>query len=187
MPVIGALRETFPDSVLYSGRDELTGIDCWFVGLKVPKQDIIKWDMESDKHGLNAKYYNGTGFGGKPVLTEKKQLIFYDWKSQPVASPSSAEWTGKIRIDSPGQYVFAVQTDNHAGLFIDGKEPAVYTGALIPAGQQGIRSVITLGVGYHAIRVRLSVRENYSGMSLWWARPRETEMKLVSPGVLYYN
>jgi 4-amino-4-deoxy-L-arabinose transferase-like glycosyltransferase len=186
-PVAETLKDVFPHAEIYQGKDAMTGNEYWFIGLKVPAQDIVNWNAESGRHGLNARYYHGLKWLGKPALAEKKKLIFYEWKAQPVAPPSSAEWTGKIRIDAPGEYVFSAETGDYVSLDIDGRKLIGNFGGLTPVDSGGGEvGRIKLGRGYHSIRLRLSVGKNYSRLSLWWMPPGETEKKLVPPGVLYY-
>jgi 4-amino-4-deoxy-L-arabinose transferase-like glycosyltransferase len=186
-PIIGLLARIYPHSRKYEEKDAYSGHEFPFTGIMVPAQAIMNWDAESPKHGLLGRYYRGPGWKGRPLVTEKKQLIVYEWKNQPVSNPSSAEWTGKIRTDIPGEYVFGVQSREYADLYIDGKKAVIHADLdTLEEKTLIVEGKMFLSPGMHSIRLRQVVKRYYLRLNLWWRQPGETKLSLVPPDVLYY-
>ncbi|MHC5056802.1 MAG: sulfatase-like hydrolase/transferase [Planctomycetota bacterium] len=73
---------------------------------------------------LKAEYFNDRP-RGEPVLTRVDANIDFDWKG---GSPEgvrkdnfAARWTGKVRTDRGGRYVFVTDIDDGARLWVNGK------------------------------------------------------------------
>jgi hypothetical protein len=187
-PVSDVLLRIYPGAEKIEGRDPYSGHEFIFTAIRVPRQDIADWNVEGQKHGLTGSYYKSPGWKGKPVLTEKKQLIVYEWLKQPVQAPSSAAWTGRIKIETPGEYVFAIQSRDYADLYIDGKKAVVNKGLdTMDEKTAAAEGSVNLSAGFHEIRLRQDVLRYYLRLNLWWKMPGETKMRLVPPDVLYYN
>lgn len=184
-PVVDAIKEIFPHAEIYKGMDPYCGKEYWFTGIKVQKQDIVDWNLESVKHGLTCRYYKGTHWTGKPVFTENEQLIICELKNHVLTPPMSAEYTGKIRIEIPGEYIFMVQTGANAQLYINGKE--IVKNREQTESKKTESGGVILGKGMHSIKLRISTEKNDSMTVLWWLPPANKIKKLVSPMALYNN
>jgi hypothetical protein len=187
MPLVDVMKGIYPSTEIIRGTDAYTGDKYGFMAVKVSGHDIENWNAHSGKHGLIGKYYAGNEWKGKPSLTERKQLMAYEWNYQPEPPPSSAEWTGKISISVPGVYTFILQARDYSALYIDGEEIVENEGPAKPGyktkAQQG---AAVLKAGMHAIKIRHRITREYNRLILWWIRPGTAEKELVPPGVLYY-
>jgi beta-glucosidase len=81
----------------------------------------------SDRHelvrGLKGEYFSNRELAGEPTLSHIDRHVHFKWgKSAPQGLPDddfSVRWTGKIRVDSDGEYEFFVQGDDGFRLFIN--------------------------------------------------------------------
>ncbi len=72
--------------------------------------------------GLLGKYYANRDWKGPPAFERKDAVIEFDWTLQmPLPAPFSVEWFGRIRIDRPGRYDFALESDDGSWLAFDNK------------------------------------------------------------------
>jgi hypothetical protein len=125
-------------------------------------------------HGLLGKYYRNINWLGEPVDVQVDPCVNFDWsKSWPLPAPFSVEWTGKIRIDPGGDYVFSLVADDGAILEIDQQVVVdVIQGPLLLEKNGGIR----LSAGLHSIRVRYLNKLFGGSVKLSWSltgRPKE--------------
>jgi beta-glucosidase len=77
--------------------------------------------------GLKGEYFANRDLSGSPVLTRTDRRLRFDWGDSAPASgmPSddfSIRWTGKIRVESDGDYQFFVQGDDGFRLFVNGEK-----------------------------------------------------------------
>ncbi len=82
----------------------------------------------SDKNelvrGLKGEYFSNKNLAGPPALNRTDMQIQFDWGESSPASGMppdnfSIRWTGKIRVESDGDYEFYVQGDDGYRLFIN--------------------------------------------------------------------
>jgi beta-glucosidase len=76
--------------------------------------------------GLKGEYYANPDLSGTPAMTRIDRRIRFDWgESAPATSMPqdnfSIRWTGKIRVDSDGEYQFFVQGDDGFRLSVNGQ------------------------------------------------------------------
>ena len=74
--------------------------------------------------GLKGEYFSNRDFSGAPAITRIDRRIRFEWgESAPAPSMPlddfSVRWTGKIRMESDGDYEFFVQGDDGYRLTID--------------------------------------------------------------------
>jgi hypothetical protein len=123
--------------------------------------------------GLLGKYYRNAKWSGLPVDVQVDPAINFDWsKSPPLPPPFSVEWTGKLLVEQPGEYVFSLIADDGAMLEIDGHE--VIAGE--PAFLQEKSGTLELTAGLHPIRVRYFNILFGGSVRLWWeltSRPKQ--------------
>ncbi len=77
--------------------------------------------------GLKGEYFANRDLSGSPAMTRVDQHIRFDWGESAPASgfppdDFSIRWTGKIRVDSDGEYQFFVQGDDGFRLFLNGEK-----------------------------------------------------------------
>src|SRR5512139_141866 len=75
--------------------------------------------------GLNGRYWTNTTWSGEPAVTAAGDLPaaidFVQRRSAAQRDPGSAEWSGWLIVDRPGEHVFDVVADDGAWLFVDDK------------------------------------------------------------------
>lgn len=65
--------------------------------------------------GLTGTYHRGS----QPVFVRKDTSLDFDWTlDPPLPWPFGVAWTGTIRFDRPGRYLFATESDDGSGLLI---------------------------------------------------------------------
>ena len=100
--------------------------------------------------GLNASYYQGADWQGKPVIQRKEPRVEADWRSSPpLTGAFSVEWQGTLYVPQYGQYVLAVSAPAAGQVLVD-ESPLLETGA---QGGSAEKSV-ALAKGNHSLRVR---------------------------------
>lgn len=187
MPFVRVLKQIYPNAEISQETDPYTGALSGFVGLRIDKEDIEKWNSQSAGHGLVGKYYKGNNWQGNPSFIEKKMLMAYDWNYQPEPPPSTAEWTGRIKIDNPGEYGFILQARDYSELYIDGEKIVENEGPTTAGFKTKSEAGGTLLLaGMHRIKIRHRITRDYNRLILWWLPPGAKEKELVPPGVLYY-
>jgi beta-glucosidase len=77
--------------------------------------------------GLKGEYFANRDLSGSPVLTRVDRRIRFEWGDSAPASGMPADdfsmrWTGKIRVESDGEYQFFVQGDDGFRLFVNGEK-----------------------------------------------------------------
>jgi hypothetical protein len=121
---------------------------------------------------LLGKYYRNAKWSGTPVDVQVDPKIDFDWsKSLPIPPPFSVEWTGKLVVEQPGEYVFSLIADDGAQLEIDGQK--VITGEAFLQEKSG---TLELKAGLHPIRVRYFNTLFGGSVRLWWeltSRPKQ--------------
>jgi len=76
--------------------------------------------------GLKGEYFTNRDLSGTAGITRIDRRIRFDWGESAPASGMppddfSIRWTGKIRVDSDGEYQFFVQGDDGFRLFVNGQ------------------------------------------------------------------
>ena len=76
--------------------------------------------------GLKGEYFTNRDLSGTPAITRIDRRIRFDWGESAPASGMppddfSIRWTGKIRVDSDGEYQFFVLGDDGYRLFVNGQ------------------------------------------------------------------
>jgi len=132
--------------------------------------------------GLLGKYYPNMHWQGSPAFVRKDARIAFDWIiATPFAGQFSVEWVGTIRIDRPGQYTFATESDDGSFLAISGKR-IVDNGGSHPRRKVSGRVEITRA-GLYPLAIWY-FNDQYGGMvRVTWQPPGEAE-QLLPPGIL---
>lgn len=122
--------------------------------------------------GLRGKYYRNAKWEGAPVDVQVDQTIDFDWsKSPPYPAPFSADWTGNILIEQPGNYQFALISDDGSLLEIDGRTIVDATTVLL----QKQTGALELASGFHAIHVKYFNILFGGSVRLFWTPPGHPE------------
>jgi hypothetical protein len=122
--------------------------------------------------GLRGKYYRNAKWEGAPVDVQVDQTIDFDWsKSPPYPAPFSADWTGNVLIEQPGNYQFALISDDGSLLEIDGRVVVDATTVLL----QKQTGAIELPSGPHSIHVKYFNTLFGGSVRLFWTPPARPE------------
>jgi hypothetical protein len=118
--------------------------------------------------GLLGLYYSGSQIGTVPDLERVDQTIntYYQNPPENLQFPFATEWTGTVRIDTPGVYGFRLDSTGSATMYIDGA-------SVISDGPDGGAQVTStsLRAGIHQLRVDYSATGSYLHCYLTWQPP----------------
>ena len=128
--------------------------------------------LQHPTNGLLGKYYRNEKWTGPPVDVEVDREINFDWsKTLPLPPPFSVDWTGKLLIDQPGNYTFALMADDGAELIIDGRVVIDVLHVLL----QKRTGTVNLAAGSHSIQVRYFNALFGGSVRLWWTQTGHPE------------
>jgi hypothetical protein len=155
-------------------RIALAGLVLFVLAAAVPP--IIHHSVASSRfkqHGLLGKYYANGTCTGTPTDVQVDDEINFDWtKSLPMQPPFSIEWTGRIAIERPNNYVFGLIADDGAVLEIDDKVVVDVSKGPILQKQMGS---INLSPGLHNVRLKY-FNLMFGGLIRWtWIGPAHGE------------
>src|SRR5207237_7401640 len=136
---------------------------------------VINTVVSSDKGGrvgVRVKYYRKAKWEGEPVDVQVDQTIDFDCaKRPPYPAPFSADWTGNVLIEQPGNYQFALISDDGSLLEIDGRTVVDATSVLL----QKQNGAIDLTAGPHSIHVKYFNTLFGGSVRLFWTQPARPE------------
>ncbi|ARN56192.1 Thermostable beta-glucosidase B [Sedimentisphaera salicampi] len=100
----------------YSGKQELKPI---------PAKNLLT-SKSSNQNGLIGHYYDNKNFDGSHAEVQIDSQVNFNWtgKSPAKKLPKtnfSVRWTGAVRVDETGDYIFGLNSDDGSRLFIDGE------------------------------------------------------------------
>lgn len=128
--------------------------------------------------GLLGRYYRGTDWQGLPQVQQVDRVLSFRWHDLPVQGGHwSVEWRGKLLIEKPGRYRFAVVTNDRGWVTIDGQ-------AVIQGGGSNSSGDIELSAGEHDIVVRYVDTRGYSEFRLYWELPGVFGREIIPSRVL---
>jgi len=161
---------------------------------------------------LIGDYYRGWSVVGGVITTDALTLAFsrtdgnidywdgnrfFRW--EPVASyrdDYTVEWTGYIKITTPGNYGFGTMSDDGSQVWIDGNmvvdnrelqwwdwEDNVGEGNT--PGEPFVP--LHLDAGFHAINVRMYEDAHYDGIELWWLTPNSGPSDIPYYGTTFHG
>jgi hypothetical protein len=120
--------------------------------------------------GLLGSYYPNADWQGDPAYQRVDSRIDFNWLSPPwpLPPPFSIEWTGALRIDRGGHYVFSLESDDGSILEIDDRIVVDNGGAHAVRSRSGS---VRLSRGTHAVRIRYFNQLFGGRMRLTWDPP----------------
>jgi len=132
--------------------------------------------------GLLGKYYSNMQWQGPPAFVRKDSRLDFDWTMDPpLAGQFSVEWLGTIRIDRPGRYAFAAESDDGSFLTLGGKLIVDNGGS--HARRKVVGRLEITRAGFYLLAIRY-FNDQYGGMvRVTWQPPGEVE-RLLPPEVL---
>jgi hypothetical protein len=132
--------------------------------------------------GLLGKYYANTAWKGEPAFVRKDRFINFEWVlDPPLVGPFSVEWVGTIRIDRPGRYLFATESDDGSFLALDGKVVVDNGGSHSPRTVAAYVEVSTPGA--YPLAIRYFNVQHGGKIRVTWQPPGRSK-ELLPPDVL---
>ena len=175
-PFVTRLQHLYPRGI-YHEVDDRYGRLMYYTFL-VPKQEIAAIQ------GLQGSYYASTEPEGEPVLQRKDVTIAFDWSADGptfIAGSEesfSATWDGSLYVPRFGNYVFVLDTDGAAQLWLD--EELVVEGS--GARAQGS---IQLPAGFHAVALNATQQRPGGRLILSWIPAGSSSEQVVPQTMLY--
>src|SRR5688572_6987477 len=122
--------------------------------------------------GLSGRFWPNTEWAG-PVVTEQPNSLpdiahFIRGVPRVASTGGSAEWTGVLFVDQPGEYEFDVSADDRAWLSVGGR--SVIDNGDDLAGQV-VRGRVALEPGAHAISIRYVQRTGGMALDVFLSGP----------------
>jgi len=161
-------------SALYPGGEYVEHLDRYgrtmFHTYEVSQEEV------TGVQGLNAAYYEGTGFDGPAAVERVEKSLDFLWESPPVSTPFSARWWGSLYVPWYGSYSFVLEASGRAALRV-GQDLELE----VEDGRTEQR--VELPAGFHAIEVE-TVQEEGGRLRVSWIRPGAKE-ESIPTNVLY--
>ena len=181
LPLLPVFKSMYPNGKYSDFRHKFFNSKILYFTYEVPYEDVKKQQDKPVKNGLMGSYYNGIEWKDPPVFTRLDPFILFNWTVDPIMGKFSVKWTGKIKIDIPGEYTFITKSNDYSDLMIDGKVVLKNLGG---SGLNAVAGKINLTKGLHSVVLRYYESLHYSKMQFWWRKPGTTEEEVVPSEVL---
>ncbi len=181
-PIVPLLKDIYPNGQYLPFYNKYDKNQMLFFAYKISSEDVTKVSNKKLKNGLRGRYYYGLNWEGSPAIDRIDPFILFNWTVDPLPQKFSVKWTGKIKIDKPGVYIFKTYSNDFSDLHINGKKILENQG--LKGGGWAVGK-IDLTAGYHNIQVRYYESINFSKVELWWQKPGEKELTVVPYNVLF--
>ena len=130
--------------------------------------------------GLTGTYYPNARWRGQPAFLRKDVVLDFDWTlDPPLPWPFSIEWVGTIRLDRPGEYRFATESDDGSFLAL-GLNLVVDNGGIHSRRRVMGRPVEVKTPLTTRISVRYFNQQLAGGIRVTWQPPGQPERRLPS-------
>jgi len=192
LPLKPVLQGMYPNGKYVEFRHKYGERLLWWA-FEVPYDDVKHYQDKPVKNGLTGYYYRdneklppkelSSHWQGRPVFTRLDPFILFNWVVDPIMGPFSVKWTGRIKIDKPGTYVFSTNSNDYSDVTVNGKRVVTNPGA--GGGLKSEEGSIYLDAGYHDIMVRYYESVHYSKMQFFWRAPGGTGMEVVPSEILF--
>jgi hypothetical protein len=140
-----------------------TGDDPLFFALPAPGGLLFTWQIEGKPPQALVDSAPHRGFEG--TFSE--------------GHPWTAQWSGRLRVDRPGEYGFHVEAISTAIVFID-ERPILG----VSPGASTAEILTPLEPGWHALRVEYTDRDPYARLIMTWRPPGDEGFSTIPDAVL---
>lgn len=182
LPILTVLKSMYPNGKYSDFRHKFNQNILLYFTYEVPYEDVKKQQDKPIKNGLMGHYYNGIEWKEPAVFRRLDPFILFNWTVDPIMGKFSVKWTGKIKIDIPGDYTFITKSNDYSDLMIDDKIVLKNPGGSALYVMSG---KISLTKGLHNVILRYYESIHYSKMQFWWRKPGDTEEEVVPSEVLF--
>jgi hypothetical protein len=158
--------------VVWRGGDSEQAALTW----KMPDRDVepipadVLFRISGAQQGLLGRYWRNTNWENAPVFHQVTPFLLLAWPDEQPLVPNgafSARYSGWLHITEPGTYLFRVEADDGARLFLDGK----VVGEGMTAGQPNSFEVsVDLAAGDHPIQIDYLQQGGGSALRLLWRK-----------------
>ncbi len=198
LPIRPVLEKMYPNGKYSEFKHKMNGRILYWA-YEVLAGDVVKNQTKKQENGLQGLYYRGNEWKGPVMVKKIDPFILFNWTVDPVLGPFSVKWTGRLKIDKAGSYIFQTRSNDFSDLVIDGKTivknsgtkpyqyPAVRACDKCQDGMYFQSGTVSLAEGYHTIALRYYESINYSRMQLWWQTPGKNAMEVVNNEVIFPN
>lgn len=184
LPLIPVFKSMYPNGKYSDFRHKFFRNKILYFTYEVPYEDVKKQQEKPFKNGLTGHYYHGIEWKEPAVFRRIDPFILFNWTVDPIMGKFSVKWTGKIKIDKPGEYTFITKSNDYSDLMIDDKIVLKNPGG---SAMYAMSGKISLTKGFHEVVLRYYESIHYSKMQFWWRKPGATEEEVVPYEVLIPN
>ena len=140
------------------------------------------------QRGMTAAFYTNTQWRNAPAIVRVERQINLDFVTADSSLPQqdfSVEWSGWLRIDRDGQYIFSTRTDDGSAIEIDGHVVVDNGGVHRPTRRT---ATIAMTPGPHRIRVRfMQAAGTYEFYASWTPPGDKDESALPTPQLFVHK
>jgi len=92
-----------------------------------PESSVWEYSNNGEiTQGLQAEYFTSNDLSGSPAVTRVDNQVDFDWDTDPIPVSTnqqgfSARWTGQVRPQMNGDYVFKIRGDGGLRLIVNGQ------------------------------------------------------------------
>jgi hypothetical protein len=136
------------------------------------------------QEGLTAFYYKDTTWSGTPLFAQLTPILLLTWTAPepiPDGPAFSVRFVGSLRIAAAGPYVFRLEADDSARLWIDGRLVAEDA---IGGAHDRDQGAVALTEGDHPVRIDYVQLGGGAELRVWWTPPGAKE-GLIPPNLLH--
>lgn len=148
------------------------------------------------KQGLSVSYFFGLinhineipdapGKAGPPLPHLDWNVGFKNVLTSDREDGVQAIIVGYIKLDKPGMWKFAVNSNDGVRLMIDGKKIYELPGVQ-PDVMSDVLEVNATAPGWYALKILYFEKRNTSTLQLFWAPPGVADLAIVTPAALGY-
>ena len=148
-----------------------------------PEEIIPQSQLYPAHPGLRGTYYAGTSLSGSPQWVRIDDAINFSWGTNApeptiLSVPFGARWTGKVRANAGGAYMFFTVSDDAVRLYVNGQ---MLVNNWIPHPLTENSNSITLAAGhYYDLMMEYYNASNAGTAVLLWQPPGETKGAIPS-------
>ncbi len=172
--LLPAIQETYPGGRLSEYSE--------FRAYEVSRLEIARRlrEMREGTNGLWGEYYANPTWQGEPVWERADQLLALREYRPPAEGPFSVRWSGTLKLDRPGEYVFEFLANGELWFYLD-DELVVHDGQV--AGERWVKATVGLAAAVHRVEIRYCHMSGRRIIEWYWTPPGATR-ELVPQSVL---
>jgi len=133
--------------------------------------------------GLEGRYFPNRNWAGEPAFLRKDSTLDFNWTlDPPFVGRVSVQWSGTIRLERPGAYVFSTVSDD--GSFLAIGERVVVSNPGRPPRHYASGRIEIARAGAYPLRIRYFNDGGAARLRVLWRPPGAPAELLLPPDVL---